>query len=64
MKIDEKIYNNRANLRYISLLLLVIGAAITYFYYGTEPQETIGGFLCGLGLSFFMVFLTLKKPKT
>jgi F0F1-type ATP synthase assembly protein I len=62
MKKDQIIYKYRIYLRYLSGLLLVIGMTVSYLYYGTEPWETIGGFLCGFGLASFIVFLSLKQP--
>ncbi len=62
MKTNQTIYKYRIYLRYLSGLLLVIGMAMSYLYYGTEPWETIGGFLCGFGLASFIVFLSLKQP--
>jgi hypothetical protein len=33
-----------------------------YLYWGIEPQESIGGFLCGTGLSL-LLFYIIKKNK-
>ncbi|WP_296317022.1 hypothetical protein [Winogradskyella sp. UBA3174] len=63
MKTNEIIYSNRVKLRYVSILLVIVGGIISYLYYGTEPHETIGGFLCGFGLASFLIFLSLKKPQ-
>lgn len=59
----EIIYNHRAKVKYSSILLFVIGIVITYFYYDTEPQETIGGFLCGLGFGLFLIYLAINQPQ-
>ena len=34
---------------------------MAYNFWGTEPQETISGVLCGIGVSFLVIFSSLKK---
>lgn len=63
MAINQKIYNNRKALRIISVLMMFIGVIIAYFCNDSEPWETIGGFMCGLGFAFFIIFDSLKQPK-
>lgn len=57
------IYKNKTLLSSLSLLLIAIGIIISYIYYGTEPLETVGGFICGLGLGLFLIFISLKSPE-
>ncbi|WP_299121826.1 hypothetical protein [uncultured Winogradskyella sp.] len=57
------IYKHRMKVKYTSIILLLVGIAIAYFYYGTEPHETIGGFLCGLGFGLFLIYIAIKQPK-
>jgi|TARA_B110000977_G_scaffold99592_1_gene130751 CHASE3 domain sensor protein len=46
----------------IGVLLIIIGVFISYSYWNIEPQETIGGFLCGLGFGVLLLSnVTLKK---
>lgn len=58
----EKIYQNRKTIGFFSIFLFLIGLIMAYFYWETEPQETISGALCGLGLSFTIIAFSLKKP--
>ena len=47
---------------YMGVLLLISGSFMGYLYWGVESQETIGGFLCGLGVSLILLSnVTLKK---
>ena len=42
--------------------LLISGGFTGYLYWDEEPQESIGGFLCGLGVSLILLSnVTLKK---
>lgn len=59
----EIIYKHRAKVKYTSVVLFLVGIAITFFYYGTEPHETIGGFLCGLGFGSFFIYLAIKQSQ-
>jgi len=61
MEHKNRIYKHRIKIRSIGLLLLLSGIILAYFYYGIEPQETIGGFLCGLGLSVLLISVAIKK---
>lgn len=63
MKTKDFIYKHRATVKYVSILLFVVGLAITYFYYNSEPYETIGGFLCGIGFGLFLIFIAIKQTK-
>ncbi|WP_461598475.1 hypothetical protein [Winogradskyella sp.] len=63
MAINQKIYDNRKILRLISVLMMFLGVIIAYFCYDSEPWETIGGFLCGAGFAFLIIFVSLKEPK-
>ena len=47
---------------YTGVSLLISGGFTGYLYWGEEPQESIGGFLCGLGVSLILLSnVTLKK---
>ena len=63
MKNKDIIYKHREKVKYISILMLLVGIAMAYFYYGIEPHETIGGFLCGLGLGLFLIYFAIKQPE-
>ncbi|MDH7913485.1 hypothetical protein [Winogradskyella sp. SYSU M77433] len=64
MKARKKIYKNRFLFRSISLLLILIGLVMAYYFHNTEPWETIGGFLCGVGLGLLIIFVAIKESKT
>ena len=36
---------------------------MAYVKYGIEPWETVGGALCGIGLSFAVIALSVKKTE-
>ena len=57
----EIVYKNRKLLRIISIIILILGGIMAYNFWGTEPQETISGVLCGIGVSFLVIFSSLKK---
>jgi hypothetical protein len=61
MSNKDLIYKNRAIVKYTSLVLFLVGLVLAYFYYGTEPHETIGGFLCGLGLGLFLIYIAINN---
>jgi len=47
---------------FTGVVLLISGGFTGYLYWGLEPQESIGGFLCGLGVSLILLSnVTLKK---
>jgi hypothetical protein len=46
---------------YTGVTLLISGGFTGYLYWGVEPQESIGGLLCGTGLSILFLYVTLKK---
>jgi hypothetical protein len=59
---NNKIYKNRKSILVISIILFTIGLLIAYYNWGTEPNETIGGVFCGLGLGISLISFSLKKP--
>ena len=59
---NRYIYTNRKLLIVVSLLIIVSGALLAYVQYNIEPWETLGGFLCGIGLGLLLIFISLKKP--
>lgn len=56
------IYNYRKTLRLIGIVALTIGLLMAYFYWNIEPQESISGVFCGIGVSMIIIFSSLKKP--
>ncbi len=60
---QNKIYQNRNTILFLSVFFIVLGALVTYFYYGVEPWETIGGFFGGFGLGALIITFSLKKPQ-
>ena len=57
-----KTLSSKRLLVYTGFILFVSGGFIGYLYWGVEPQDTIGGFLCGLGVSLILLSnVTLKK---
>ncbi|WP_299116046.1 hypothetical protein [uncultured Winogradskyella sp.] len=56
------LYNNKTLLIAVCILIIVSGAILAYLQYNIEPWETVGGFLCGIGLGLLLIFISLKKP--
>ncbi|WP_188372976.1 hypothetical protein [Winogradskyella haliclonae] len=56
------LYNNKTLLIAVCILIIVSGVILAYVQYNIEPWETIGGFLCGIGLGLLLIFISLKKP--
>ena len=57
-----KIPSSKRLVIYTGVTLLISGGFTGYLYWGQEPQESIGGFLCGLGVSLILLSnVTLKK---
>ena len=46
---------------YIGITLLISGGFTGYLYWGLETQESIGGLLCGTGLSLLLFYIISKK---
>ena len=46
---------------YTGVSLLISGGFTGYLYWGLEPQESIGGLLCGTGLSLLLFYIISKK---
>jgi hypothetical protein len=57
-----KTLSSKRLLVYTGFILFVSGGFMEYLYWGIEPQESIGGFLCGTGLSL-LLFYIIKKNK-
>tara|TARA_R110002051_G_scaffold283373_1_gene345180 strand:+ start:676 stop:855 length:180 start_codon:yes stop_codon:yes gene_type:complete len=55
------LYKNRNIVFGLALLLIISGAYLGYIFYGTEPQETIGGFLCGIGFGILLIYFSIKN---
>ena len=57
-----KIPSSRRIVVYTGVSLLISGGFTGYLYWGVEPQESIGGFLCGLVVSLILLSnFALKK---
>jgi len=59
----ETIYKNKKTIVSIGVIFVIVGIFIGIYTYGTEPWETIGGVLCGIGLSTSIIASGLKNPK-
>ena len=53
--------SSRGVVIYIGITLLISGGFTGYLYWGLEPQESIGGLLCGTGLSILLFYIISKK---
>ena len=58
-----KTISSRRIIVYAGVTLLISGGFTEYLYWGTEPQESIGGFLCVTGLSLLLFYIISKKKK-
>ena len=58
-----KIPSSRRIVVYAGVSLLISGGFTGYLYWGVEPQESIGGFLCGLGVSLILLSNVALKKK-
>lgn len=54
-------YRNRKKIQAFSILLLLLGAILAFLNWGIEPEETIAGFLVGLGFGILLLSFNLKK---
>lgn len=55
------LYKNKNFVLALALLLIISGAYSGYIFYGTEPHETIGGFLCGIGVGVLLIYFSIKN---
>jgi peptidoglycan/LPS O-acetylase OafA/YrhL len=53
-------YQNRNLVLVLGILLLISGALMGYLFYGTEPHETYGGILCGLGFGILLLYFSIR----
>ena len=58
-----KIPSSKRLVIYTGVTLLISGGFTGYLYWGVEPQESIGGFLCGLGVSLILLSNVALKKK-
>ncbi|MCT4698357.1 hypothetical protein [Tenacibaculum haliotis] len=58
----HKIYKNRKKILFTGIFLTVLGVIVGYCKYGTEPWETIGGFLSGFGVATSIITFGFKDP--
>jgi len=60
---QEKLYLHKNIIIFCFGIVFFLGIIMAYFYWNIEPQETIAGILCGIGISGFLLSFSLKKPK-
>ena len=46
---------------FTGVVLLISGGFTGYLYWCLEPQESIGGLICGTGLSLLLFYIISKK---
>jgi len=56
-----KIPSSKRLVIYTGVTLLISGGFTGYLDWGVEPQESIGGLLCGTGLSILLFYIISKK---
>lgn len=56
-------YRNRKKILILGIILILSGASLAFLKWGIEPEETIAGFLVGLGFGIFLISIGSKKPK-
>lgn len=54
-------YNNCKKIILICVILLLTGSILAFLKLEIEPQETIAGVFCGLGVSMILFPLSQKK---
>ncbi|APZ45670.1 hypothetical protein BW723_04870 [Polaribacter reichenbachii] len=59
MKID--FYTHRKKFLVFGILSLISGVLLAFLKWGIEPEETIAGTLCGVGLPIIIISLSSKK---
>lgn len=59
---NNLLYIHRKKIPFIGVFLFILGVILAYLKWGIEPQETIAGVLCGLGLSLTIIGFGIKKP--
>jgi len=57
------LYQNRKKILVFGFLLILFGAILAFKKWGIEPEETIAGFLCGLGVGISLISFGIKNPK-
>jgi hypothetical protein len=63
IKMNLYFFKNKKKILVIGVLLLFAGSMLSYIKQTIEPEETIGGFLCGIGTAIIILSLNLKKTK-
>jgi hypothetical protein len=54
------LFKNRKIILVLGILLLLCGSIIGILKWGIEPEKTIAGFLCGLGLGVIIISFAQK----
>lgn len=54
-------YKNRKKTLALGVVLLLSGVYLAFQKWGIEPQETLAGVLCGLGLGIVVISLSIKR---
>jgi len=60
---NQFLYKNKKKITFLGILFLISGLFLAYLKWGIEPQETIAGFLCGLGFGISVLGFGLKNPE-
>lgn len=58
---NDKIYKNRKKILTVATLITIAGVVLSFLKWGVEPEETIAGFLCGLGVFTIIFSLGIKN---
>lgn len=57
---SKKVYKNKKIVLSTGSIFLLFGVLLAYNKWGLEPEETIAGVLCGLGLSLTILSFGIK----
>jgi hypothetical protein len=60
---SQFLYKNKKAILLLGILLLLCGVVLAFSKWGIEPEETVAGFLCGLGFGVALISFGIKNPK-
>ena len=60
---NKLLVKNKKTVIAIGILFCIVGVLLAYLKWGIEPEETIAGFLCGIGFSITILGLGIKKEQ-
>jgi hypothetical protein len=63
LRIPKFLYKNRTKLLSLGVLSILSRAFLEIKNREVEPEETIAGFLCGLGLGITLISVSIKNQK-